>query len=142
MLFWYLKISWRATVPSQYLWGFFMRPFCLNSLQGAFPLSVGLTQPESQSWRLVRPQPLMPAALVAGLVVTSPPLQASSPLLLSFTCKGGVPHMATPSWGPSPSPPQGYFCLSHSEMEKQPIRDIGEVFSRLHVVFSFLESNS
>ena len=37
------QISWRATVPGQYLWDFFTLPAFWNSFQGAFPPMVSLS---------------------------------------------------------------------------------------------------
>ena len=42
VLFWYWHISWRATIPIQYLQGCFNPPL-KNSFHGAFSLTVGLT---------------------------------------------------------------------------------------------------
>ena len=41
VLFWYHWISWRATVPGWYLWGFFNGAALHNSFQGAFHLTMG-----------------------------------------------------------------------------------------------------
>ena len=42
-LFWNWQISWRATVPSQYLWGFFTFLAFRNSFWGALPPTVSQT---------------------------------------------------------------------------------------------------
>ena len=41
MPFWNQQILQRATVPGQYLWGFFTCPGCKNSFLGALPPTVG-----------------------------------------------------------------------------------------------------
>ena len=100
---------------------------------GVFPLQWACHGQSPRSSRLARALPLPPAAPVAGLVMTwmtfQPPLPFSS-------CKGGVPCMGTPNWGHFLHPhPWHHFCLSHSGMEKQPIRDCGGLFLRKHVFF-------
>ena len=69
VLFWNCQISQRATIPGQYFWGLFMRPFFTNSFWEAF---------------LQTSPPLPPFVPVAGLVMTQaispPPLFSLPPL--------------------------------------------------------------
>ena len=84
VLFWYWQILWRATIPSQYLWGFLTWPFFRNSLWGpslllwAFLLmSLHLHKPPGWWWPGWPPYLMQPHCLL--------------PLLSSSFCKGTPP---------------------------------------------------
>ena len=92
VLFWNHCISQRATVPGQYLLGFFTWPAHKNSFWGALPPTVGWSFLWAGSSLMA--QPLQPSGPTVGwvmMMVTTLPLQLLCLLYLSF-------HLLSPRW--------------------------------------------
>ena len=130
MLIWYWQILWKATVPSLYFQGFLSPPFFTffrNSLQGAFPPTMGLlcNVPTSTA--------MCASCWVGddlGDLPASSNFSASSLLLYSSSCEGG-----TPAWGPFPQPPLVLPLFLPFWKLKSNQSEIVAVFLRLHAIF-------
>ena len=120
VLFWYWHISWRATIPSQYLLGHLSPPW-KNTLWVAFATTVGLIQQAS----------VLTNIWVRRILATS--MQPPAPPGASSTCPT---HLARevyfwrlPSVGvPSSGLPLVLLSFFPSEMEQGSVRDHSGLF--------------